>query len=269
MSQSTTHDGLLEQPANGSSETSSLLARKSFWFTLCRRYRNTHKCLRSRAAVLTLFWLFVINVLFKIIQPQIIELFVGGKNFSPVRILGLSGLTLCFYPLAGFLADNVFGRFQTIRRSLHILFVALLLNAAVVVIFLLLYFFAKIEQFPPASVYPVAIFMYVLFTVCSVAFSANVIQFGMDQLHDSPMDHQRLFIYWYVWLETLSSFIVSVSWSFLTYSGELYLIDHKYKSLMMCTIGVLVSASQPLSSMWSLFAWVMSTVTGSFLILLD
>ena len=158
----------------------------------------------------------------RIIQPQIIELFVGGINFAPVRILRVHGLTLCFYPLAGFLADNVFGHFQTIRRSLHVLFPALLLYAAVVVIFLLLHSFAKIEKFPQAAVYPVAIFMYVLFTVYSVAFSANVIWFGMDQLHDSPMDHQRLFIYWYVWLETLSLFIVSVSWSFITYSGELY-----------------------------------------------
>ena len=146
-------------------------------------------------------------------------------------------------PSGRILADNVFGHFQTIRRSLHILFPALLLYAAVVVIFLLLHSFAKIEKFPQAAVYPVAIFMYVLFTVYSIAFSANVIWFGMDQLHDSPMDHQHLFIYWYVWLETLSSFIVSVSWSFITYSGELYWINHKYKFLMMCAISVLVFLS--------------------------
>ena len=152
-------------------------------------------------------------------------------------------LTVCFYPLAGFLADNVFGRFQTIRRSLHILFPALLFFAAVLVIFLVLYFFAKIEKFPPAAVYPVAIFMYVLFTVCSVVFSANVIQFGMDQLHDSPVDHQRLFIYWYVWLENLSSCIVSASNSFVTYSGELYFSNHKYKFLEICAIGVIVFLS--------------------------
>ena len=242
MSQSTTHDAPLEQPANGSSETSSLLPRKSFWFTLCRRYRNTHKCLRSRAALLTLFWLFVINILLKIIQPQIVGIFIGD-NFTPVHIIGLRGLTLCFYPLAGFLADNVFGRFQTIRRSLHILFLALLFFAAVLVIFLVLYFFAKIEKFPPAAVYPVAIFMYVLFTVCSVVFSANVIQFGMDQLHDSPVDHQRLFIYWYVWLENLSSYIVSASNGFVTSSGELYFSNHKYKFLEICAIGVQVFLS--------------------------
>ena len=99
------------------------------------------------------------------------------------------------------------------------------------------------RKFPQAAVYPVAIFMYVLFTVYSVAFSANVIWFGMDQLYDLPMNHQRLFIYWYVWLETLSSFIVSVSWSFITYSGELYWINHKYKFLMMCAISVLVFLS--------------------------
>ena len=105
------------------------------------------------------------------------------------------------------------------------------------------YFFAKIEKFPPAAVYPVAIFMYVLFTVCSVVFSANVIQFGMDQLHDSPVDHHRLFIYWYVWLENLSSYIVSASNGLATSSGELYFSNQKYKFLEICAIGVLVFLS--------------------------
>ena len=32
-----------------------------------------------------------------------------------------------------------------------------------------------------------------------VCFSANVIQYGMDQLHDAPMEDSILYIHWYVW----------------------------------------------------------------------
>ena len=32
-----------------------------------------------------------------------------------------------------------------------------------------------------------------------VAFSANVIQFGLDQLHDAPTDDSVLYIHWYIW----------------------------------------------------------------------
>ena len=32
-----------------------------------------------------------------------------------------------------------------------------------------------------------------------IGFTANVVQFGMDQLHDSPGEDRTLFIHWYVW----------------------------------------------------------------------
>ena len=39
----------------------------------------------------------------------------------------------------------------------------------------------------------------VILLVCSlVAFSANVIQFGIDQLRDAPSDDSVLYIYWYM-----------------------------------------------------------------------
>ena len=44
-----------------------------------------------------------------------------------------------------------------------------------------------------------AIFCGVVLLICSlIAFRANVIQFGTDQLNDSPSDHSVLFIHWFV-----------------------------------------------------------------------
>ena len=55
-------------------------------------------------------------------------------------------------------------------------------------------------------------------TVGFVGFNANIIQFGMDQLHDSPMDHQSLFIHWYVSVYYLAEFISRLPWEFFQIS---------------------------------------------------
>ena len=50
-------------------------------------------------------------------------------------------------------------------------------------------------------------FISLLVAVTSPQFNANIIQFGVDQLQDSPADHQSLFIYWYVWIIYVKAFI--------------------------------------------------------------
>ena len=44
-----------------------------------------------------------------------------------------------------------------------------------------------------------AIFGVILLLCSLIAFNANVIQYGMDQLHDAPTDDSVLYIHWYVW----------------------------------------------------------------------
>ena len=70
---------------------------------------------------------------------------------------------------------------------------------------------------PPADGYPITaiqtamliivcvlfglpIFIALLLLLCGlVSFSANVIQFGVDQLHDAPMEDSIVYIHWFVW----------------------------------------------------------------------
>ena len=46
-----------------------------------------------------------------------------------------------------------------------------------------------------------------------IGFTANVVQFGMDQLHDSPGEDNTLFIHWYVWTYYASFFSVQLAWN--------------------------------------------------------
>ena len=46
-----------------------------------------------------------------------------------------------------------------------------------------------------------------------IGFTANVVQFGMDQLYDSPAEDSTLFIHWYVWTYYASFFSVQLAWN--------------------------------------------------------
>ena len=62
-----------------------------------------------------------------------------------------------------------------------------------------------------------------MIALIAVVFNANIIQFGMDQLHDSPRDHQSLFIHWYFWtwnVGFLGSQIVSNIYRHLSLRGD-------------------------------------------------
>ena len=48
-----------------------------------------------------------------------------------------------------------------------------------------------------------------MLVLCSlVAFNANIIQFGTDQLHDAPTDESRLYITWYMWTSFAGSLVL-------------------------------------------------------------
>ncbi len=61
------------------------------------------------------------------------------------------------------------------------------------------------------------VLFYIAMNVSFAGFNANIIQFGMEQLHDSPTDHQSLFIYWYVWIYYLVQILILQPWTFLLY----------------------------------------------------
>ena len=100
-----------------------------FWIKLLRQYRNTPKCVSSKAALLTLLWVFVIYLIY-IFSYQPAN-YISNFTHSPIDILvaiyAVNAVVLCLFPVAGFLADNKFGRYRTVTKSLYLLIVSLLL----------------------------------------------------------------------------------------------------------------------------------------------
>ena len=138
----------------------------------------------------------------------------GGIEIVDTIIMYLDIFSLCFYPLAGFLADNKFGRYKTVLRSLVLFTVILSISFLILAGLMLPSFFVKkvvnLQEIIPYCLIITACIAYIFLLSSFVGIRANIIQFGMDQLHDSPQDHQSLYILWYMWVTTLANFIADI-----------------------------------------------------------
>ena len=155
------------------------------------KFFSSHKCVTAKAAQLTLFWALLVGFMFgyfyNLSLPTVIN---KNKEYRLTGIYIVVASFYCFYPIVGFLADVQFGRYRTILRSMQTLCVLLLITSPVVVL---------LTALEHATWKECVLYLWVasVFSLMAI-FCANSIQFGMDQLHDSPSDHQSIFIHWYV-----------------------------------------------------------------------
>ena len=177
---------------------------ESSWYG--RKYRLSHRCVTSKPALIILFWSFIVGLIFSSVYQVLVfqKIEIGNTRFYDVNhISAYSVIAILngFYPLAGCLADIKFGRYKTIIKSLYMLIAVLFITIPVVVPWFLL----KSTHILENNTMTFKVLLYLEFiwlfmiALTTVVFNANIIQFGMDQLHDSPGDHQSLFIHWYFW----------------------------------------------------------------------
>ena len=170
-------------------------------------------CVKSKAAVAILCWNLLIA--FVIEYPmQFIFLSTYGFYYddSPIPglnlqeyvpiLYGLFALVYLFYPLAGCLADVKCGRYKTIIRSLWFitgsgLFVTITFSITTYLWYKLDYNFSAIISI---IIIVVAVIAIIMVAFGYIPFNANVIQFGMDQLYDSPSENSVLFVHWFVFI---------------------------------------------------------------------
>ena len=96
--------------------------------------------------------------------------------------------------------DIKFGRYKTVDRCMHILLIMLLITMILQLLSLFLpisYSYDDNWTIIGQIIHIIILWISILASV--IVVNANIIQFGMDQLHNSPVDHQSLFIHWYFW----------------------------------------------------------------------
>ena len=128
-------------------------------------------------------------------------------------------------PVAGLLTDVKFSRFKAVLCTSYIIlvkmptFLLLLVISAVVINKAYL-----TNDIHIVIGYPLGCVLLIMVTVY-IVFIINGIQFGMDQLHDSPTEDSILFIHWYVWIYYICSLITQIAWKFLFYGYYADYID--------------------------------------------
>ena len=201
-------------------------------------YRHATICLRNKSAVLILFWSLLAGILHWVCtDPYSLiarltkydierDIFIIGSVFIFYALLQL------FYPLAGLLADVRYGRYKCVIGSLWSFAGGVVVLS--VVAFALKYSPHYLKLDDHSWSYAVLAIMLaflgipaivgaLLFLASIVAFNANVIQFGLDQLHDSPTEHLVLYIHWYVVLSFAGGQMADLTTSlcFLKVTNEL------------------------------------------------
>ena len=193
-------------------EATPLLVKKtsSTWWSRCvLRYKTTRKCVSSKSALLILFWSFVAGLWNGVaLNP---DLYL--RNFTLIYTLagyGFVALVFCFFPLAGFLADVKYGRYKMVVRSLCILLITIPILEVVTGAGV---GFMYIEGIVALFIFVSGFIVFITSYAGLVGFTANVVQFGMDQLHDCPGDDRTLFVHWYVWVYFVTIVIGQLAWN--------------------------------------------------------
>ena len=202
-----------------SGEDTPLQLPKKARFSLAistRRYRTTRKCVSSKSALLILLWCFVLGLWNGVVLNPDLYL----RNFIVSYALAgyfLVAFIFCFFPLAGFLADVKYGRYRTAKFSLCLLLIPIPLifvcSGLVGIFYVLAVNHYAVLYVCMALVAVVGLFVLGVSYIGLIGFSANVVQFGMDQLHDSPGEDRTLFIHWYVWGYYTTACIGQLAWN--------------------------------------------------------
>ena len=160
---------------------------------------------------------------------------------SVLLYMGLA-ITQMFYPLGGFLADVYYGRYKIVIGSLILITVSVILALAVMVVAL------QTDIKPSSSAALKSVFLIggviagILLSLGLAGFQSNIVQFGLDQLQDSPSRKLAMFSHTLVWAERIGDTIYhSVFVILSSFNPEYYLVKDSLYALLPTINTVLIA----------------------------
>ncbi len=229
----------LEDSCRQPSPVSMIKSCYSYWALHKRRYQRAHKCVSSKAALIILVWIFLTLLASFLTSTSFFDIFHYKVSPLSYELYSyISSLSYCIYPVAGYLTDVKFGRHKTVIKSFNLNILFLLIFSLLVLILLFAPTGNKLATYSLIIIISVA---GLLLFISLVTLNANFIQFGMDQLHDSPEGHQSLFIHWYIWISQLVSSSIQVASTLLTYNKLQYFIVSFIPVIILLLLSVVVA----------------------------
>ena len=174
---------------------------------------GTRWCVKSKAACLVLLWNLSVLLAYKGFYDINAALQVATSSWGPILANAVLTLVAIFAPVAGLLTDIRFSRHRAILCTSY----AILAKFALLVAAILVLYFTKDTNPNTALRRYILYSVMIIISTIYIVFLINAIQFGMDQLHDSPTDDLIMFIHWYVWIYHTCSLNAEVIWNLLSY----------------------------------------------------
>ena len=198
-------------------------------------------CLRSRPVLLVLLWNFFISFSFECVVGFTVFYLLLLTPLSSAQSTVCVGVsigtaTLLLFPIAIYLADIKFKRHKVILASvLFALLTALIIYLGIILLVVFLESGADLS-FVLSGV--VIGFGGILFLGSYIAFTANVVQFGMDQFQaqDVHKEGPVLFVHWYVWTSNLGNLVWKIDWGTFIYR----VLDYHYGLLVIFTFLIII-----------------------------
>ena len=186
-------------------------------------------CIRSTAARLVLLWNFAVLLAYRMLYSS--DMFMQVSYHTSLVLMLLSVVLTfiaVFSPVAGLLTDIRFSRHRAVVCSSWFIIVKILCVLVVLTILLVGYFYSL--YFLDSTIKRVTLltFFYLMlavFVTIYIIFIINALQFGMDQLHDSPTEDSVLFIHWYVWIYYACTFLTEIPSNLLAYDSYTFSLN--------------------------------------------
>ena len=167
-------------------------------------------CIQSKAARLILLWNFSVLLVYKMFYDINTYFQISITSLFPLSMATIITFIAVLSPVAGLLTDVKFSRFKAVQCSSYTIICQLFGSALLVIITFILRYYVDNKSIVFLIILSVLLIMVPVYVV----FIINAIQFGMDQLHDSPTEDSILYIHWYVWIYYTCSLITQVVWNF-------------------------------------------------------
>ena len=186
---------------------------KSRWvYSLCESFFKTilenayfvkHLCEDNKAILIILLWQCVNNLTYYLfLEPSFIVQHIDKKTI--LGILFMEAILSLFSPLAGVLADVRFGRFKVLKWSTYIMIAFESIDLVCFVVISAVVDTVDLTFYLMIALLLLALLGYFL---GRVLFLANVIQFGTDQLRDSPTHYSVFYIHAFFWSNSFSDMV--------------------------------------------------------------
>ena len=183
---------------------------KSRWvYSLCESFFKAilenayfvkHLCEDNKAILIVLLWHCVNNLTYYLfLEPSFIVQHIDRK--SVLGIIFMVAILSLFLQLAGVLADVRFGQFKVLKWSTYIMIAFESIDLVCFVVISAVVDTVDFIFYLMIALHMIALSGYVL---GRVLFLANVIQFGTDQLRDSPTHYSVFYIHVFFWSSSFS-----------------------------------------------------------------